>query len=365
MEWQARELEGFVRSFTTYTFNSCGCLRRKAFGELGAAFGVRGLLALAAMLVAAGGSVPVAAQSVEFFGAFQSYNQSIAKNAQGLVANAQGTIYLSGSHALGYVGVDVNGAPIASEESTLNPSTNQGQVMGMAIDASNNIFRADNDSPGSNAPAVEMFTYVDPTTFTMSYIGSGWSRPSSVTTDSRSNVYVLDAGVGTIFKLMLSGGIYTPTPLFTNDALINATGLSIDSAGNFYAASGSNYGYTSLGISASPGVYKFIHNGDGSYTPTTIGSGWVSPSATTVDEAGNVWVVDCGLAVNCGAGTINLLVLANGTYTQTPPQSISGIRTLMITQAGKLYGFAYTDGGLSNAQIWTGGTRPTIWARTT
>ena len=352
---QAKKFEGSVHSFTTSTFNFCGCLRRKAFGGLAMAFGVRG--AVAALLVMVG-SVSVAAQSVQFFGAFQSYHQTIAKNAQGLVANAQGTIYLSGSHALGYVPVDVNGVPKVVDELTLNSSTSQGEVMGMAIDASGNVFRADIDSPNNPAPAVEMFTYVNPTTFNLSYIGSGWILPSSVTTDSSSNLYVLDAGVGTIFKLTLSGGIYTPTALFTDTALVNTTGLSMDSAGNFYVASGSNYGYTSLGTLTSPGVYKIINNRDGSYTLTTIGSGWVSPSATTVDAAGNVWVVDCGSGTDCGAGTINLLVLANGTYTQTEYQGIPGIRTLMINQAGKLYGFAYTDGGTNDAQIWTGGTPP-------
>jgi sugar lactone lactonase YvrE len=312
---------------------------------------VRGLVALAALLVAVG-SVPVAAQSVQFFGTFQSYNQSMVQNAQGLVANAQGDVYVSGSHALGYVPVDVNGVPIVSGEASVPGYPSQGEVMGMAIDASNNIFRADKDSP--NGPAVEMFTYGgSPLSYAFSYIGSGWSLPTSVTVDSNSNVYVPDGGTGEIVKLHPNGlGGYTQSTLFTNSALVNTTGLSIDSAGDFYVASGSNYGVYPLAPPTQTAVYKITNNGDSTYSLSTIGSGWTSPSATSVDAAGNVWVVDYG------AGTINLLVpTGGGSFNQTVYQNIPSIRTLMINQAGRMYGFAYSTVG-GEAVIWTGGTPP-------
>ena len=104
-------------------------------------------------------------------------------------------------------------------------------------------------------------------------------------------------------------------------------------------------------------MYRITNNHDTTYGIAAIGSGWNSPSATTADAAGNVWVVDCGLEAYCGTGTINLLVpTGGGSYNQTAYQNISGIRTLMVNQVGKLYGFAYNQPDY--AQIWTGGTPP-------
>ncbi len=346
MELHARKSEGFVQTATASIIHFLDRSRRKVLGFLAAS-------ALLATVCAA----PVAGQSVQFFGSFQYYNQSFAQNAQGLVANAQGEIYLSGSHALGYVPVDVNGVPVESQEAGI-PGPSQGHVMGMAIDASNNIFRADPDSP--NGAAVEMFSYLgSPTSFGFSYIGAGWVEPTSVTTDSLSNVYVLDGGAGTIVELTPNGlGGYSQTTLFSDPGLLSTTGLAIDSAGNFYVASGTNYGAYPIAAPSQTAVYKITNNGDGTYTLSTIGgSNWSSPSATSVDAAGNVWVVDCGLEVNCGAGTINLLVAAGGGSYNAPIvyQTIPGIRTLMINQAGKIYGFGYNG---AEALIWTGGTPP-------
>ncbi|MGD0942448.1 MAG: choice-of-anchor D domain-containing protein, partial [Terracidiphilus sp.] len=305
---------------------------------------------LAALLVAVG-VAPVTAQSVQFFGNFQYYSQDRVQNAQGLVANAQGDLYVSGSHALSYIPVDVNGAP-SSSGTTVSCSPGSGEVMGMAIDASNHIFRAD-----PSLSAVQMFTFSgSPTNCSLGNIGSDWHLPSSVTVDSSSNVYVLDGWNGAIYELTPGSG-YSPTEVCSSATLINTTGLSIDSAGNFYIASGSDYGTvgtSSLGTPAATAVYKVTGSGGGACSTTAIGSGWTSPSATTADAAGNVWVVDYG------AGTVNLLVPdGGGGYNQMVYQSITNIRTLMVNQAGKLYGFAYaTAGGNGDATVWTGGTPP-------
>ncbi len=345
---QARKFEGSVYSFTASTFNACTCFSRRAFGGLAAKLGVRSMLALAVMLTAVVGSVPMSAQSVQFFGSFSSYQQGLVTNAQGLVANSSGNLYVTGFSDIGYIPVDANRNPnIGAEIYIDNNDYKTSHATGLAIDASDNLFRVD-----PSESQVEMFAYTGSTTnFIRSTLGSGWSKPSSVTVDSSGNVYVLDAGTGTIVKLTANVG-YAQSTVFTDPALVNTTGLSIDSAGNFYVASGATYGTYSLGAVSQTAVYK-VTNDAGSYSLSTIGGPWVSPSATTVDAAGNLWVVDYG------AGTINLMVRNGDGSFATPNvyQSIPEIRTLMINQAGRIYGFAYSTSG-GDAAIWTGGTPP-------
>jgi hypothetical protein len=286
------------------------------------------------------------AQSVDFFGSFTSYNQSIVSNAEGIVANAAGGLYVSGTSNLIYIPVDANHDPISS--GVVDIAGVGYNCMGLAIDSANNLYRP--DPSGQN---VQMFTYVggysNYASSTPSYIGSGWSRPSAVAVDSSNNVYVLDAGYGTIVKLVPNGsGGFTQTTIYTNSTLLNTTGMSIDSSGNFYIASGPNYG-TSPISSSTAAVYK-LTNSSGSYTLSSLGSGWNSPSSTAVDFAGNLWVTDYG------SGTVYLLTTTNGTsYTQTAYTTISRLRTLTVNKTGEVYGLAYSSG---YAVIYAGGSAP-------
>ena len=300
-------------------------------------------LLLPALLAAA--SLAGAQSTVRFFSPLTSYQQTKVTNAQGLVANSAGNLYVSGTTALAYVPVDGYGNPILASQQSIT-SISSSDVLGMAIDSSNNLFRVD---PVGNT--VQYYQYGGSvTTFTSSSIGSGWSKPSSVAVDSSSNVYVLDAGLNAIVKLAPDGsGGFTQSTVFTNALLANTSGLSIDSSGNFYLTSGPSNGaaYTLSG-SAVAAVYK-VTNNSGSYSIATIGSGWTSPTATAVDSYGNVWVADYS------ANEVVLLAWDGSAYTQYNYQSVSKIRTLMVNASGELYGFGY---GASQAVIWAGGTAP-------
>jgi hypothetical protein len=170
--------------------------------------------------------------------------------------------------------------------------------------------------------------------------------------DSSLNVYVLEASTGTIYKLAPSGSTYVQTTLYGPDAALQkTTGMSIDSAANFYIASGPDTGTSGDAPdaeNATAGVYKFTLS-SGSYTRTSLGSGWSSPSATAVDFAGNIWVSDYS------ANEISVLVPSGSGYTQTPYKSITNLRTLVTNKTGQLYGLGV---GSPDAVIWTGGAEP-------
>jgi len=338
--------------------------------SIGSAAGLwRGGLALAALLFVVGVAPVVAQSPVQFFGSFQSYSQDGASYAQGLVTDARGNLYVSGAHALVYIPVDANGNPTSNTNVSCSPGS--GAVMGMAIDTTNHIlYRADLTGPtGVTVPSVEEIALIggSSTTCTLSVIDNGsWSAPSSVAVDASSNLYVLDAGIGSgtagaIYKLTPGSG-YAKNEVCSSTGLLNTTGLSIDGSGNFYVASSSvsavagftyNYGMESPGSASTTGVFKVTGSGGGACTLTQIDSGLTSPTATAVDAAGNIWVADLG------ANEIyRLMPNGLGGYNQISFQSISQIRTLTVNSAGKVYGFGYQDAGLDKAVVWTGGTPP-------
>ena len=118
----------------------------------------------------------------------------------------------------------------------------------MAIDSANNLYRPD-IAPGSYPVLVSKYTYNGVNSFTKTaltatnFTWSGSNKPSSVALDSSFNVYVLDAGTGSILEFSPNGSNYTDTTLYQNNALLNTTGLSRDSYGNFYVASGPDWPY--------------------------------------------------------------------------------------------------------------------------
>jgi hypothetical protein len=118
----------------------------------------------------------------------------------------------------------------------------------------------------------------------------------------------------------------------------------MDSAGNFYIASGPNYGTSFSNPTAA--VYKLTNTGSG-YTLSTLGSGWSSPSATAVDFLGNVWVSDYN------AGVISLLIPSGGSYIQVVFAHIANMKALSVNKVGQLYGFQ-----TGTANFWVGGAAP-------
>jgi hypothetical protein len=286
------------------------------------------------VLVSLPSAVYTRAQSISFFGAFNSYNQTIVAFPQGIVADGSGNLYLSGTVNLTFVPVDASGDPQAASEFHIDSCC--GDAYGMAIDNENNLYRPDISNASASGDTyfpnmtgtcgVAKYTYNSLNNFSKSCIGTGWVHPSSVAVDSCLNVYVLEASTGTIYKLAPSGSTYIQTTLYGPDAALEkTTGMSIDSGANFYITSGPNIGTAPDAAdaeNATAAVYKLTLS-SGSYTRTSLGSGWSSPSAPAVDFAGNIWVSDYG------ANDIYVLVPSGSGYTQNAYKSITSLRTLV------------------------------------
>jgi streptogramin lyase len=123
-------------------------------------------------------------------------------------------------------------------------------------------------------------------------------RAVAINTDSNGNIYVADFTTGNVYEeAPIATGGYTQTLLFTTIAN-GPTSLAIDSNGNIFV--------TTFGNQL---VYEGVLSG-GTYTATTIGSGFSLPYGVAVDYLNNVYIADPGTA------TVYELVPGSSGYTQ-------------------------------------------------
>ncbi len=116
--------------------------------------------------------------------------------------------------------------------------------------------------------------------------------PYSLTTDAAGNVYIVDIGLGRLFRIGTDGNIHTVRQNFS------AQNCAIDAAGNIYAA---DYDNNTVERITSNGTLLWIggngiqaYSGDGS--SGTSGS-MSLPYGVAVDGSGNVYVAEAGNAV--------------------------------------------------------------------
>ena len=189
-------------------------------------------------------------------------------------AVARSTTYLTGT-GTGSMSVHYPGTQI-SIGSSLN------YALGVAVDASGNIYIADN---GNNR--VLKVPPTDPTcaiSGDCTLVGSGLNHPEGVAVDGAGNVYISDfINNGRVLMETLSGGSYTQS-VIVGSGLQHPFGLTVDAKGDVY-----------IGDSGNSRVLKETLSG-GSYTPSNVGfdAGLYAPYAVAVDGNGYLYIADWG-----------------------------------------------------------------------
>jgi sugar lactone lactonase YvrE len=203
----------------------------------------------------------------------------------------------------GTVDFTLNLAGIGTSNTTF---VSAGLVKGMTGDSSGNIYV-------SNAGTGTVDKYASDGSSVASY-GTGLSGIRGVAVDSNGNIFISDFTGGQIVKVD-SGGNQT----VFNTTVGGPAGLAVDSAGNLYAT-----GYTDGKL------YKISADGN---TVTVLATGLHVPTDVARDSAGNLYVSEYGSGSNVGE------------ITKIPYNSVSQTygATVNIDQSGSNYSGIFVD----------------------
>jgi sugar lactone lactonase YvrE len=206
--------------------------------------------------------------------------------------------------------------------------------MGVAVDIYGTIYVADS----GNQRVLRFSTIEGLGLATVSTIGSGYTMPSGVATDSSANLFVTDSSAGQIDEINQATGVQT----IALGNLAAPTAISIDASGSVYV------------VASGAATVLRIPNIGGALNPNTqLALGSLSllktPSGVAVNGAGNVAIADSGVP-----GVFTLVRTAGSLQfgsVDTTQSSIS--QTLTLTNAGTsaliLGATAYTASGASSS----------------
>ena len=177
--------------------------------------------------------------------------------------------------------------------------------IGVAVDANGNVYIAD-PMVGILKETLASSVYTQSTAITA-------GGPEGVAVDANGILYFTN--LASVIKAVPNGGQYTQTTLLSSltpgNSTISTQDVAVDASGNVYVTDSGNQRVLKL----SPA--------NGSYTQSTVASGFGFPWGVAVDFMGNVYVGDEG-------GGIYKESLSNGAYSQT----------LMNGSIGVAYGVA-------------------------
>jgi sugar lactone lactonase YvrE len=187
-----------------------------------------------------------------------------------------------------------------------------GAIWGMTVDASGNVYTADNSSSAVVKATLSGGTYT-PSTVT----SVGISGPNGLAVDGSGNLYIANTGAGNVLLETPSGTGYIQSTVVSG---INPVGIAVDGSGNIYILEYTNNN-----------VLKETPS-NGSYTQSVVVSGLNGPEGLAIDGNGNLYIA------NSIGGNVVKETLSGSVYTQSVVASgLNNPEKLAVDVSGNVY----------------------------
>ncbi|MCL2659001.1 MAG: Ig-like domain repeat protein, partial [Acidobacteriaceae bacterium] len=189
------------------------------------------------------------------------------------------------------------------------PTSTLSSPMGTAVDTAGNVYVADSGNGRILKETLQPDgSYVETVIADSS---TGWLNPMGVAVDTFGNLYVSSTNMGTcwsgpapgnIYKLTLSGGVYSSPTVIPTSPLTCPFGVTVDAVGNLFIADTRYPSTTGQGSNLGRIVKLALEPGN-SYTESTILDDGFAPYNVAVDGQGNIYPAD---AAGGGAAKLDL-----------------------------------------------------------
>lgn len=187
-----------------------------------------------------------------------------------------------------------------------------GAIWGTTVDASGNVYTADNSSSAVVKATLSGGTYT-PSTVT----NVGISGPNGLAVDGSGNLYIANTGAGNVMVETPSGAGYIQSMIVSG---INPVGIAVDGGGNIYISEYTNND-----------VLKETQT-NGSYLQSVVVSGLNGPEGLAIDGNGNLYIA------NSIGGDVVKETLSGGVYTQSVVASgLNNPERLAVDVSGNVY----------------------------
>lgn len=310
------------------------------------ATGMRSLCGLVPALLCVIGS-SAAGQAVHFSGG-QVYIAGGGSNILSIAVDGQGDVFFTAQNGQG------SGSLLfASFANSSNPYQLIGfsSPSGVAVDAAGDLFILDAGS-GTIDEVVAVNGSI-PATSSPSIVTlvSGIVSPGDLAVDSQNNVYFTSATINTVQEILAVNNVIPPYPTIRTlgSGFRFPVGITVDRFGDVY-----------VGDALNNAVKEIVAvNGGIPATPTilTLGSGFLEPQGLALDANGNLYVADYGnnevkqiLAVN-GVMPPSPTIVNLGTYGGTQAVSVDLNGTIYIGDTGNNTGGSVYETSLSGANL--------------
>ena len=287
------------------------------------------------------GSVTKLSSAGVFLSGPEGYTGNGIRSPEGIAIDLSGNAWVT---TIGYVvELSNSGSPLSGTCAAgvlcgyTTPNIDLCGMAQIAIDASGNAWFPTNEisTLGICTPVIELSSSGVVLSGPDGYVSNNLFQPYQIAIDGSGNAWVTESDNDTLTEFSNSGAVLSGNNGYQSDFYYPG-GIAFDSAGNAWIPG--------LPFSTAPSLEKLSNAGVivGDYT----GGGMMTPIATAIDGAGNVWIADAGFnGTSCriaefssvGVAITGTNGYAGGTINEVRTIAVDGSGNVWVTDGSALY----------------------------